>query len=120
MSLFRQVIPAQQVLGIIGDSHDFTSWLKNEHPEVERDTLIDGYRFALMCCINSIIDGICDDTLLGFESDFLFERCLATSIPLSQISSNCEKSILLKNMKSAVKAVSRSKTFEDLDEAINQ
>lgn len=113
-SLFRQTIHAQKILEIIGNPDSFISWMKAHHPNQKTEALFEGYQFALMCCINAIIDCICDDTLLNLESDYLFERCLSSSIPLNHITSNCEKATLLRNLKPHIKAVSKSNTYEEL------
>jgi len=117
-SLFRQIIPAQEILDTLGKPDQFISWLAKCHLDCEPNKLFEGYQFAVTVCINSIIDGFCNDSHLGLESDFLFERCLTELIPLHQINSSCEKASLLRRIKPAVKAVAKSNSYQDLEDAV--
>lgn len=113
-SLFRQVIPAQQILETLSNTELFVSWLHKLHPNQDPKELFEGYQFATIVCINSIIDGFCYDTQLGLESDFLFERCLGEWIPLHEINSISEKANLLRQIKPSVKKVAKSKNYYEL------
>lgn len=117
-SLYWQILPSQQILQKIHNPDPFVSWLEVHHPTIDPNCLFEGYQFAAMCCINSIIDGLCSDTQLGIQTDFLFERCLEEWIPLHQINSSCEKAILLRSIKTTVKQVAKSSNYIELGFAL--
>lgn len=114
--LTSHIIPSLQTLQIHGDTDAFISWMSEIHPDKNPEELYEGYWFSINCCLNSFVDGICGDKLLGIENDFLLNRALAEVIPLHQIKSTCEKTIFLKNLKPHVKSVLRARTYNGLTE----
>ena len=112
--LTSHIIPSLQIMKILGDTDTFLLWMRKTHPHKNPEELFDGYKFSLECCLNSFVDGICGDQILGIESDFLLDRALAELVPLHHISNTCEKTIFLKNLKPHVKAVLKTLTYNGL------
>jgi hypothetical protein len=118
--LISQVIPSLQIIKILGDTEKYEHWLNKMHPKKNSTELFEGFRFALNCCLNSFIDGLASDQLLGIKNDFLLDRAIAEIIPLHEIDNTCEKTILLKNIKSLVKAILKAKNYREIKENTNE
>lgn len=112
--LTSHIIPSLQTLKILGNTDAFLFWMSETHPYKKTEELFEGYRFSLNCCLNSFVDGICNDQMLGIENDFLLDRALAEVIPLHQIESTCEKTIFLKNLKPHMKSVLKASAYSEL------
>lgn len=116
MYLTSQIIPSIQTIKILGDTDNFLQWMKNEHPEKDYNEFFDGYKFSIECCLNTFVDGVCGDQILGIENDFLLNRALAELVPLHKIASTCEKTIFLKNLKPHVKSIQKTQNYKALNQ----
>jgi len=113
-----QITPSLVVLHHLKNIDFFEEWLTEYHIEVEKNKLFEGYKFAVTCCLNSFVDGLIYDNLLGFSSDLIFNRAIINAIPIHQIENSCEKTILLKNIKPFLKNIHKAKTYVELKEKI--
>lgn len=112
--LSSHIIPSLETIKILGDLDAFNKWMKEFHPGKDPKELFEGYRFSINCCLNSFVDGICGDEVLGIESDFLLDHAMAQVVPINHVANTSEKTIFLKNLRPQVKAIIRSKNYIEL------
>lgn len=118
--LTSQIIPALQTIKLIGNVDAFTLWLRAVYPEIKQEKLFEGYRFSINCCLNSFVDGLSGDQLLGVENDFLLNRAIRENIPIHHIENSCDKTILLKNIKPYIKAIIKSNSYDELNTQLKE
>lgn len=99
---------------IIADTDGFQKWLADTHPDKNPAELFDGYKFSIVCCLNSFLEGVTGDELLGIENDFTLNRADAEMVPLHELKNTCEKTIFLKHLKRFIKPILQSKDYSDL------
>lgn len=118
----RELYPAFSTLRTLRKVSFFQQWLTDNHPNKKANDLYNGYWFAVYSCVNNIIDCIESDNDLGFQSDFLFDYSTAHNISIDIIGrsnnkyEDCEKLIVLKNLKPYVKAIFKAKNFNGLEQ----
>lgn len=121
-NLASQIIPALQVLKIIGNVSEFTQWMQEIHPteNFEANVFYEGYRYSLTCCLNAFLNDLASDKDLGIENDFLLECAIAEIKPIHQLPNTCEKIIFFKNIKPSVKAIAKAKNYEQTKKAMGE
>lgn len=116
--LTSQIIPAIQVLKIIGNLNEFEKWMQAKHPEKNINDLFEGYKFSLNCCLNTFVYGISRDSELEIKNDFLLDCAISELKPIHLIQNTCEKTIFLKNIKPIIKAIVKSKDYKEISQAL--
>lgn len=112
--LLSQIIPSLKILNQLRDINLFENWLSEYKYDIDIQELFSGYRFLVSCCLNSFVDGIVYDSILGLKTDLPFDRAVSNSIPIHEIENSCEKTIFLKNVKPYIKNIQKAKTYDEL------
>lgn len=118
--LKSNIIPALQTLKILGNAKEFRTWLSKTHSLDVNESILQGYSFALACCVSRFIYGLEVDESLRIEDDFYFQRALANLIPLQEIKLTCTKARLIAGLKPFVRSLLKAKSIETVDEEHNK
>lgn len=114
-----QIIPALQTLKIIGNTNEFENWIQLKHPDKDINSVFEGYRFSISCCINYFLNDLSSDHELDIKNDFLLDCAISQRQPIHLLPNSCEKTIFLKNIKSIVKEVVRARNYNEISQALH-
>ncbi|MBK9284373.1 MAG: hypothetical protein IPM51_08625 [Sphingobacteriaceae bacterium] len=113
--IISQIFASSRTFKVLGEIEEFEKWFKGKHPSITNsNSIFEGYKFSLECCLNSFLHGISIDQSLGIKNDFLLNCAISELIPLHQLENTCEKTIFLKHLKPLVKAILKSKDYREL------
>lgn len=116
--LMSQVILANRTIQRLSEIGNLLIWMKKYHPTASLTSVFNGYKFAVECCVNCMIDGFANDDLLDLEEDRNYSSATANGIRIHMVSPTCAKSIFLKNIKPVVKNVFKARDFEELEQSL--
>ncbi len=118
--LTSYLLPSLQTLKYLEKVESFESWLKQSHPDVDEKELFPGYLFCIQCSMSTFFDALAYDELLKFKTDNTLSFAMKECIPLRKLQNESEKIILLKNLHTEVKMVTKSKSFNEIQIRLNR
>jgi hypothetical protein len=106
------------VLKIIVDVPKFQNWLDYYHKMENFDDLFVGYKFFIEVVFSDLLLSIHLDSNICLEEDISYKRAHFVGEKIDDIPNTCEKIILLKNLFKRLKIIRKSKSWKQINDAV--
>lgn len=108
-----------RILSIIGNLTGLREWLRKEKTIQDSEQLVRGTGFFFEVALLSLAWSVRFDSSLGLTESLAFSRAdFHGDIDIEEIPNDCEKTILLKRIKSTLKSVRKCKSWNDLERVL--
>lgn len=107
-------------MDVLCNVDEFISWLDEYHSIDKDNDLLKGYIFTFDTFARRLHDEISLNTSLEITSDRILERADFHSEPLFTLPNNCEKTILLKNIREKIDFVLETQNWKNLKFSLKQ
>lgn len=106
------------ILKIICNIPKYQEWINQYHRIENMDDLFTGYKFFIEVIFSNLLESIRLDSAFGLEEDFAYYRAQFEGVNINEIPNSCEKIILSKNIWNKSKKIRKSKSWKEIENAI--
>lgn len=113
------VYASVRILSILTNLADFRQWLREEKEIQDSEQLVRGTGFFFEVALLSLALSVRFDSSLGLTESLAFSRAdFHGDIDIEEVPNDCEKTVLLKRIKSTQKSVRKCKSWNELERVL--
>ena len=116
----NELLANYNIFNIASDIESFKRWVNDYHPSVNNKSLFEGYKYFIIISLRCIIEPLVQKDAFGLQSDAVSDRADGIRILLDDLPNSCEKIIVIKNLWNLTEDVRKSKTWNQLSDALQE
>ncbi len=105
---------------IISEVSNYRNWLREFHNSDLNNMYFSGYKLLFNTLFRMLVSELERNQSLNLSSDDMFERATFHGISVDKLQNTCEKTILVKNLKSYFKEVINSENWSSLEHSLQK
>lgn len=103
-------------ISVLGRHHRFWQWISERLAAHSPDDLFEGYKFAVRTVLRLLHQHLSLDSSLGLSEDDHFLRARFHGVSLAELTSSCEKTVLLKSLQYESRNLLKARDWNEFEE----